>query len=178
MFIINKNKERSPKYNGYIRKLAPLKSLQKATSSSYTHYPVIFLSLSLSTMALAFAPTAKPLPPVRAAAAAAGIGYGASSSYAPCFSALTSRSRIRLPNRRKAPMLITCGAGAGAGAVRDIDESQFSDVVLNSACPVLVEFIATWCGPCRLIAPAVQSLAQVSWGYYPTRVLRRLVHFT
>ncbi|KAL3840526.1 hypothetical protein ACJIZ3_025117 [Penstemon smallii] len=46
------------------------------------------------------------------------------------------------------------------GAVREINESEFADVVLKSERPVLVEFVATWCGPCRLIAPAVQSLAQ------------------
>lgn len=47
--------------------------------------------------------------------------------------------------------------------MRDIDEAKFSDVVLKSGSPVLVEFVATWCGPCRLIAPAVQALAKVSW---------------
>lgn len=46
------------------------------------------------------------------------------------------------------------------GKIQEIKESEFSDVVLKSSTPVLVEFVATWCGPCRLIAPAVESLAQ------------------
>ncbi|KAG6405461.1 hypothetical protein SASPL_133050 [Salvia splendens] len=136
---------------GYIRKLAPLKGLQIATSSISSLPPP-------STMTIAFAPTSKPLPPVRAITAAASIAYNASSSYAPCSSSFSNRSMIRLRNGRKSsPLLIKCGGG---GAVQEIDESQFADVVLKSTCPVLVEFVATWCGPCRLVAPAVQSLAK------------------
>ncbi|CAI9755265.1 unnamed protein product [Fraxinus pennsylvanica] len=44
--------------------------------------------------------------------------------------------------------------------IRETYESEFADVVLKSDRPVLVEFVATWCGPCRLIAPAIQSVAQ------------------
>lgn len=50
---------------------------------------------------------------------------------------------------------ITCGV------IKEIKETEFSEVVLKSDRPVLVEFVATWCGPCRLIAPAIESLAQV-----------------
>lgn len=50
---------------------------------------------------------------------------------------------------------ITCGA------ITEINESDFQNVVLNSDRPVLVEFVATWCGPCRLISPAMESVAQV-----------------
>ncbi|KAJ8565327.1 hypothetical protein K7X08_007903 [Anisodus acutangulus] len=46
------------------------------------------------------------------------------------------------------------------GGITEIKEDQFCDVVLKSDCPVLVEFVATWCGPCRLIGPAKESLAE------------------
>ncbi|CAN4113833.1 unnamed protein product [Withania somnifera] len=48
----------------------------------------------------------------------------------------------------------------GGGALMEIKEDEFSEVVLKSDRPVLVEFVATWCGPCRLIAPAMESLAE------------------
>ncbi|KAI3453261.1 hypothetical protein Pfo_009924 [Paulownia fortunei] len=111
-------------------------------------------------MPIAFAPTSNPLPPVRAVTAPANIIYNAFPSSSPCSSAFSNRNKVWLRSRRKPPLfrtLIKCGGG---GVVREIDETQFSDVVLKSERPVLVEFVATWCGPCRLIAPAVQSLAQ------------------
>lgn len=51
---------------------------------------------------------------------------------------------------------VTCANG-----IREINETQFSDSVLKSDRPVLVEFVANWCGPCRLISPAMEWVAQV-----------------
>jgi thioredoxin 1 len=48
---------------------------------------------------------------------------------------------------------------AGKSRVIVLTEKNFDEEVLKSAKPVLVDFWAPWCGPCRLIAPTVETLS-------------------
>ena len=44
--------------------------------------------------------------------------------------------------------------------ILNVTDSDFDDEVIKSELPVLVDFWAVWCAPCRLVAPAVEQISQ------------------
>lgn len=46
-----------------------------------------------------------------------------------------------------------------SGTVRDINTQEFDELVPNSEVPVVVDFWAPWCGPCRMVGPVLEKLA-------------------
>lgn len=44
--------------------------------------------------------------------------------------------------------------------VREVTDANFENDVLKSELPTLVDFWATWCGPCRMVKPIVEELSE------------------
>ncbi len=74
-----------------------------------------------------------------------------------------AKNRIPADKRHLTPKCGRCGAPlgrAGGGSVVELTDMTFQQEVNGSPVPVLVDFYSPTCGPCRMLAPVIESLAR------------------
>lgn len=69
-------------------------------------------------------------------------------------------NKLDLSRHDQRPKCADCGKPFLLDRPVKVDEQHFETIVLKSEVPVLVDFYADWCGPCRVMAPILDEIAR------------------
>jgi thioredoxin 2 len=73
-------------------------------------------------------------------------------------------NRIRADKAANGPKCGSCGTALAVDHPVKLDDATFDRVIAETEVPILVDFYADWCGPCKMMAPSVETLARESVG--------------
>ena len=73
-------------------------------------------------------------------------------------------NRIRLDRLGAGPKCGSCSKPLHLDRPTLVTEAQFDTVISGTTAPVLVDFYADWCGPCKMVAPVVDEVARAHAG--------------
>jgi len=73
-------------------------------------------------------------------------------------------NRIDLARHAQGPKCAECGKPFLLDRPIKVSEEHFDNTVLKAEVPVLVDFYADWCGPCKMMAPIIDEIARANSG--------------